>query len=575
MANNALLSSSSYCFNSSSFQLPTSTTTAKRLTRTSQFLCNSINSNANPQTPIQVSCLRFKQNPNFPFSWHQSAHSHKLLRFNVVCSAAGEDADSLVNPATSSDDSFSWSSVILPFVFPALGGLLFGYDIGATSGATISIQSPDLSGTTWFSLSAVQLGLVVSGSLYGALFGSILVYPTADFLGRRRELIIAAGLYLLGGITTAFAPDLGVLLSGRLLYGLGIGMAMHGAPLYIAETCPSQIRGTLISLKELFIVLGILLGYFVGSFQIDAVGGWRYMYGLSAPLALLMGIGMWSLPSSPRWLLLRAVQGQAPLQEYKEKAISALSRLRGRPLGDKVSEKEVESNLSSLKSSYDEESQGNLLEVFQGPSLKAFIIGGGLVLFQQITGQPSVLYYAGSILQTAGFSAAADATRVSVVIGVFKFLMTGVAVLKVDDLGRRPLLITGVSGIVLSLFLLSAYYKFLGGFPLVAVAALLLYVGCYQARTFFIRRFSLMLSPFLDMLAHSKEGKGISLAVLTNFGSNAIVTFAFSPLKELLGAENLFLLFGAIAVVALVFTITIVPETKGLSLEEIESKVLK
>ncbi|CAN1282690.1 D-xylose-proton symporter-like 3, chloroplastic [Linum perenne] len=293
-------------------------------------------------------------------------------------------------------------------------------------------------------------------------------------------------------------------------------MAMHGAPLYIAETCPSQIRGTLISLKELFIVLGILLGYFVGSFQIDAVGGWRYMYGLSAPLALLMGIGMWSLPSSPRWLLLRAVQGQAPLQEYKEKAISALSRLRGRPLGDKVSEKEVESNLSSLKSSYDEESQGNLLEVFQGPSLKAFIIGGGLVLFQQITGQPSVLYYAGSILQ---------------------FLMTGVAVLKVDDLGRRPLLITGVSGIV--------------SFGPISW---------------------LMVSEIFPLRT---RGKGISLAVLTNFGSNAIVTFAFSPLKELLGAENLFLLFGAIAVVALVFTITIVPETKGLSLEEIESKVLK
>ncbi|CAN1282691.1 D-xylose-proton symporter-like 3, chloroplastic [Linum perenne] len=421
-----------------------------------------------------------------------------------------------------------------------------------------------------FHLSFLSYNCEVSGSLYGALFGSILVYPTADFLGRRRELIIAAGLYLLGGITTAFAPDLGVLLSGRLLYGLGIGMAMHGAPLYIAETCPSQIRGTLISLKELFIVLGILLGYFVGSFQIDAVGGWRYMYGLSAPLALLMGIGMWSLPSSPRWLLLRAVQGQAPLQEYKEKAISALSRLRGRPLGDKVSEKEVESNLSSLKSSYDEESQGNLLEVFQGPSLKAFIIGGGLVLFQQITGQPSVLYYAGSILQTAGFSAAADATRVSVVIGVFKFLMTGVAVLKVDDLGRRPLLITGVSGIVLSLFLLSAYYKFLGGFPLVAVAALLLYVGCYQVS--FGPISWLMVSEIFPLRT---RGKGISLAVLTNFGSNAIVTFAFSPLKELLGAENLFLLFGAIAVVALVFTITIVPETKGLSLEEIESKVLK
>ncbi|GMI97127.1 plastidic sugar transporter [Hibiscus trionum] len=484
--------------------------------------------------------------------------------------SSGEEAESLL-PDSAYQEPFSWSSVIFPFLFPALGGLLFGYDIGATSGAAISLQSPELSGTTWFNLSAVQLGLVVSGSLYGALLGSILVYPIADFLGRRRELIIAALLYLLGGVLTASAPDLSVLLVGRLLYGLGIGSAMHGAPLYIAETCPSQIRGTLISLKELFIVLGILLGYFVGSFQIDAVGGWRYMYGFSAPFAVLMGLGMWSLPPSPRWLILRVVQGKASLQEYKEKAILALSKLRGRAPGDEESEKQIEDTLTSVKSAYmEQESEGNILEVLQGPGLKAFIIGGGLVLFQQITGQPSVLYYAGPILQSAGFSAAADATRLSVVVGLFKLLMTWIAVAKVDDLGRRPLLIGGVSGIALSLFLLCAYYKFLGQFPYVAVAALLLYVGCYQIS--FGPISWLMVSEIFPLRT---RGKGISLAVLTNFGSNAIVTFAFSPLKEVLGAENLFLVFGGIALLSLVFVVLYVPETKGLSLEEIESKILK
>ncbi|KAB2089343.1 hypothetical protein ES319_A03G055100v1 [Gossypium barbadense] len=451
--------------------------------------------------------------------------------------SSGEEAESLL-PDSAYQEPFSWSSVIFPFLFPALGGLLFGYDIGATSGATISLQSPELSGTTWFNLSAIQLGLVVSGSLYGALLGSLLVYPIADSLGRRRELLIAALLYVLGGVLTAFAPGLSVLLVGRLLYGLGIGLAMHGAPLYIAETCPSQIRGTLISLKELFIVLGILLGYFVGSFQINAVGGWRYMYGCSAPVALLMGLGMWSLPPSPRWLILRAVQGKGSLQELKEKAILALSKLRGRAPGDAASEKQIEDTLISVKSAYmEQESEGNILEVFQGPSLKAFIIGGGLVLFQQITGQPSVLYYAGPILQSAGFSAAADATRLSVVVGLFKLLMTWIAVAKVDDLGRRPLLIGGVGGII--------------SFGPISW---------------------LMVSEIFPLRT---RGKGISLAVLTNFGSNAIVTFAFSPLKELLGAENLFLLFGGIALISLLFVALYVPETKGLSLEEIESKILK
>lgn len=127
------------------------------------------------------------------------------------------------------------------------------------------------------------------------------------------------------------------------------------------------------------------LGYFVGSFEINVVGGWRYMYGFSAPIALLMGLGMWSLPPSPRWLLLRAVQGKGPLQEYKDKAVLALRRLRGGSRYAKLADKQIEETLDSLKTTYaSQDSEGSFLEVFQGPSLKAFIIGGGLVLFQQV-----------------------------------------------------------------------------------------------------------------------------------------------------------------------------------------------
>ncbi|KAB1199049.1 D-xylose-proton symporter-like 3, chloroplastic [Morella rubra] len=162
------------------------------------------------------------------------------------------------------------------------------------------------------------------------------------------------------------------------------------------------------------------LGYFVGSFQIDVVGGWCYMFGVSAPVALIMGLGMWSLPPSPRWLLLRAVQRKGLLEDYKDKAILALSKLRGRPPGDKLSERQIEDNVVSLKSAYaDQDSEGSFLEVFRGPSLKAFIIGGGLVLFQQVS---LTMCYLILILKTARFSAASDATRVSVVIGVFELV---------------------------------------------------------------------------------------------------------------------------------------------------------
>ncbi|XP_043716458.1 D-xylose-proton symporter-like 2 isoform X2 [Telopea speciosissima] len=445
--------------------------------------------------------------------------------------------------------SYSLLAAVVPFLFPAFGGVLYGYDIGATSGATISLESSTLSGTTWYNLSSVEVGLVFLTE------------------GRRRELILSSLLYLVGALITVLAPDFLVLVIGRFVFGIGIGLAMHAAPMYIAETAPTQIRGQLISLKEFFIVIGMLLGYGIGSLEIDILAGWRYMYGTSIPLSLIMGIGMWWLPSSPRWLLLRAIQGKGNMQDLRENAILCLCRLRGSSIGDSAPE-QVDEILTEL--SYGEpEKEATLGEIFQGKCLKALIIGAGLVLFQQITGQPSVLYYAATILQSAGFSAASDATRVSVLLGVLKLITTGVAVFAVDRIGRRPLLLVGVSGIVISLFLLASYYLFLDDAPAVAVVGLLLYVGCYQLS--FGPIGWLMISEIFPLRV---RGRGLSVAVLVNFASNALVTFAFSPLKSLVGTGFVFVIFGVIAIFSLVFIFFIIPETKGLSLEEIEAKIL-
>ncbi|PIA58810.1 hypothetical protein AQUCO_00500626v1 [Aquilegia coerulea] len=342
---------------------------------------------------------------------------------------------------------------------------------------------------------------------------------------------------------------------------------MHAAPMYIAETAPTQIRGRLISMKELFIVLGMLLGYAVGSLEIGIVAGWRYMFATSVPISLIMGVGMWWLPPSPRWLLLCAVQKNENIQGTRETAIHCLCRLRGEAIGESAAE-QVDEILADLSYS-DEGKEASIWEVFQGKCLKALMIGGGLVLFQQITGQPSVLYYAATILKSAGFSAASDATKVSVLLGLLKLIMTGVAVLVVDKLGRRPLLLGGVSGIVISLFLLASYYTFLDNAPVLAVVALLLYVGCYQLS--FGPIGWLMISEIFPLRL---RGRGLSIAVLVNFASNALVTFAFSPLQTLLGTGVLFAVFGVIAVLSLVFIYFIIPETKGLTLEEIEAKIL-
>ncbi|KAH7538425.1 hypothetical protein FEM48_Zijuj03G0198100 [Ziziphus jujuba var. spinosa] len=464
-------------------------------------------------------------------------------------------------------ENYSVLSSILPFLFPALGGLLYGYDIGATSCATISIESATLSGVSWYNLSSVEIGLITSGSLYGALIGSVLAFNIADFLGRRRELISAAVLYLVGAVVTGVAPNFAVMVIGRFIYGIGIGLAMHAAPMYIAETSPTQIRGRLISLKEFFIVLGMVGGYGIGSLLVDIVAGWRYMYVASTPLALIMGIGMWWLPASPRWILLCAIQGKGNMEEFKESAVRCLCRLRGTAIGD-TALAQVDEILAEL-SSVGEEKDVTIGEMFRGKCLKALVIGGGLVLFQQITGQPSVLYYAASIFQSAGFSAASDATRVSILLGLLKLIMTGIAVLVVDKLGRRPLLLGGVSGMVISLFLLGSYYLFLDNAAAVAVIALLLYVGCYQLS--FGPIGWLMISEVFPLRL---RGRGLSIAVLVNFGANALVTFAFSPLEALVGAGIVFYGFGVIAVASLVFIFFIVPETKGLTLEEIEARCL-
>lgn len=480
-----------------------------------------------------------------------------------------EHAEPLLSSSPHAAD-YTWSAVLLPFLFPALAGSLFGYDIGATSGASVSISSPTLSGTDWYHLTSLQMGLIVSGSLYGALLGSILAFNVADYLGRRRELMIAGGMYIFGGLVTAMAPNLAVVILGRLVFGVGIGLAMHAAPCYIAETAPSPIRGTLVSLKEALIVCGMLVGYFIGWWEIDTVGGWRYMFGFAVPIAAVVVVGMWWLPYSPRWLLLKAVQGKGDEEELKSQAAVAYRRLKGSACTAEMAESETEETWRQLQiACAGEDVNVSFGELFRGVNLKALLVGGGLVFFQQFTGQPSVLYYAAPILQRAGFAVASDATQLSVLLGSFKLVMTTVAVLNVDKLGRRPLLIFGAVGLTTSLSMLAIYFSFLTKFPYLAVTALLVYVGCYQIS--FGPISWLMVSEIFPLRT---RGRALSVTTLINFGSNAIVALAFAPLQDLVGETFTFVIFGVISVVALVFVVTTVPETKGLTLEEIEAKLL-
>ncbi|KAH7425001.1 hypothetical protein KP509_11G036400 [Ceratopteris richardii] len=362
----------------------------------------------------------------------------------------------------------------------------------------------------------------------------------------------------------ASAPSFITLVAGRFVYGFGIGMAVHGGPLYIAETCPTNIRGMLVSMKEGGIVLGMLLGYVCGYLAMDVVGGWRIMYSIGGPIACIMCLGMCWLPRSPRWILLHAYKGNASVETSYEDAKVVIQRL----LGKDAREDDVYCQLEDIVRSL--EYFGNeitIREVFKGPSLRALIVGIGLVLFQQFTGQPSVLYYSTEIVQTAGFAETSDAAKVSIVIGVFKLIMTLLAVWRVDKIGRRPLLIGGIGILTCSLFVLAAYYAFIPQTSAVALIALFLYVGAYQVS--FGPMGWLLLAEIFPLRTRAWAS---SFCLLINFSANAIVTFIFPILQVKIGTAAMFTIFGVIGAVGILFVALRLPETKGLSLEEIEAK---
>lgn len=269
----------------------------------------------------------------------------------------------------------------LAFLFPALGGALFGYDIGATSGAVNSLQDAARSGTDFGpALSDLQSGLIVSGSLIGALLSSTIAVFFGDGIGRKRELVSAGVLYLMGALGMSTSPGFGQLVLARGAYGLGIGLAMHGAPIYISETAPASIRGTLVSAKEAVIVSGIMAGYLTSFAFVEQTGGWRLMWGISGPLALAFGAGMAFLPDSPRWLL--------KMRQSDEQARKALARLRNK------SEQDVDPELKGMQAatvSGEEASpdaaRQQLGRLFRGGDFEAAKVAFSLMLFQQITGQ--------------------------------------------------------------------------------------------------------------------------------------------------------------------------------------------
>jgi sugar porter (SP) family MFS transporter len=433
--------------------------------------------------------------------------------------------------------------VYLASAISALGGMLFGYDIGVISGAILFIK-------TDFSLSPSLEEIVVSSVLLGSLVGAMLGGILADRLGRRRLLIITAVVFGLGAIGAALAPDTAWLIAARVVAGTAIGIASFVAPLYISEIAPVEIRGKLVSINQVALTSGIVISYLI-DYAFAGSQAWSWMFALAVIPAAAFGVGLMFIPNSPRWLV-----GCG----HVDQARAVLQRIRG--------PEQVESELSAIRHSVAQQKEhwSELL----GPLLRpAMIVGVGLAIAQQITGINTVIYYAPTIFKFAGLSSASVAILASVGVGVVNVVLTVVAMQLIDRVGRRPLLLVSLAGMALGLFVLGLAFslpQLSGSLGWIAVASLMVYVGSFAVGLGPV--FWLILSEIYPLRI---RGRAMSVGTVANWSANLIVALSFLTLTQVLGKPATFWLYGIVSVGSWLFAFFLVPETKGRSLEEIEA----
>jgi sugar porter (SP) family MFS transporter len=424
----------------------------------------------------------------------------------------------------------------------ALGGLLFGYDTGVVSGALLFVKK-DFGG-----LSNFQQELVTSLLLVGAVVGALVAGRVADRIGRRPAVLITAVVFIVGVLLAAFTPTYPMLLVARIIIGLAVGSASMIVPLYIGEIVPPRMRGGLVSLNQLAITVGILGSYLI-DYGLSDTGNWRLMFGLAAIPAVALFIGMLFQQESPHWLI---------RQGREDEARQVLRRVRN--------DSDIDAEIREVRELSQRE--GGLRDLVSPRVRPLLMVGVLLAVFQQITGINTVIYYAPTLLQGAGFGNS-GALLANVVNGAVNVGMTIVAIWLLDKVGRRPLLLTGTAGMAVGMAITAL--SFLGGenlhgaLAIVAVLGLLIYTGS----------FAIGLGPVFWLLIAEIyplriRGAAMSVASMANWAANFVVTISFLTLLSAIGGSGAFFLFGFLTLVALAYFWRKVPETKGRSLQEIE-----
>jgi sugar porter (SP) family MFS transporter len=432
--------------------------------------------------------------------------------------------------------------MVWTYVFGALGGLLFGYDIGVIGGALLFIRQE-------MGLDPFLQGVVVSSLLMGAVAGAGVSGSLSNRLGPRRLLMAAGVLLAAGSVGAALAPGVGVLILFRVVIGLGVGVASVQVPLYLSEIAPTRVRGALSTLNQIMISSGIFIAYLV-NYALAGAGAWRLMVGLAAVPAILLILGMARQPESPRWLFRHGRVAEAE---------AGLRRNRGAA--------EAAAELEGMRQASRRQELG-VADLLRAAWLRRpLLLAAGLAVLQQIVGINTIIYYAPTIFRAAGFGNA-SAILITLGLGGLTVVVTVCTSQIVDRVGRRPLMLGGALTLAATMALLGAIF-FSGSLD--STPGVLLAVLCIAV---YKTAFSLSWGPLVwvllpEVLPLRARGPAMGLATLLNWLSNFVVALTF-PVLLAAGAGTVFEVFACCALAAFFFARMLLHETSGRSLEEIE-----
>ncbi len=434
-------------------------------------------------------------------------------------------------------------AVVKSTVVGALGGLLFGFDTAVISGATAQL-------TAQFHLSAGMLGFTVASALWGTVVGAIFSGIPGQRFGRRDSLRVMALFYVISAIGCALAPNIDALLVFRFIGGLGIGGSSVLGPMYIAEIAPAEWRGRLVGFFQVNIVVGILLAYIsnylLGTVQLGAVE-WRWQLGVSGIPALLFAAALFAIPRSPRWLVMRARTAEA-------REVLRLAGVR-----------DTEAAVEEIQASLRFESRGGEDSLWKRQHRLPIFVAITVGMFCQLTGINAVLYYLNDIFALAGASKVSSDAQ-AVAVGAVNLVATLLAMSVIDKFGRKKLLLIGTVGLAVCLTAIGLLFETHSHLHWL-VWLLMSYVALFA-----ISHGAVVWVYISEVFPTRIRAKGQSLGSSSHWITNAVISLVFPVLAKRSGAAPFFL-FAAMMVLDLGLVWFLYPETAGVSLERMQSRL--